>query len=152
MIIIVTVLASIFFFGIGFMCGYSIITKKKKSELRKHLEGIVKYQKSYNYDDTRKEPRKPITGTAEITLPQLDNAGVATTEELTISVALLNVSKNGCAIISQQFIKPGLDILITAKADKMTVGPKKAEVRYDHPGPRGLQIGLEFETPLSPLE
>jgi hypothetical protein len=134
------------------MLGYSLLEKKKKIELRKHLEGIVKYQKSYNYDETRKEPRKPITGTAEITLPQLDNAGVATTEELTISAALLNISKNGCAIISQQFIKPGLDILITAKADEMTVDSKKAEVRYNHPGPRGLQIGLEFETPLSAIE
>lgn len=150
--VVLIFLIGIIAFIIGFMCGYSLLGKKKKVEFRKHLTQMIKYQTSYNYDETRQEPRTPKTGKCEITLPQLDSAGVAMTEEVTVSTALLNISRNGCAVISQQFIKPGLDVLIKAQTDSMVFGPKKAEVRYNHPVARGLQIGLEFENPIDTMK
>lgn len=135
----------------GFMAGYTFVEKKKKVQLRRRLDDMLKYQKSYNYEETRKEPRQQAIGMCEIISPVLDSAGATTSEEEKIAAPLMNISRHGCAIISRQFIKTGLNVLIKMKIEGQSFGPKKAEVRYTHPSSRGLQIGFEFEEPLIKL-
>lgn len=53
-------------------------------------------------------------------------------------------------IVLQYIIKPGLDILVKIKSDKLHIGFEKAKTRYSHSTLRKLQIEFEFENPISP--
>ncbi len=105
-------------------------------------------EKSHEAIENRKEPRKPVVDKAEITLLPLGKSKAVKTEKKIISVSLLNISSHGCAVVSQQFIKPGRVVSIETKSGKLCFQAERAKTCYNHPVSKGLQIGFEFEKPL----
>jgi hypothetical protein len=148
MLVFYTIAAAIaiMMFWVGITMGYVLLEKQKRLAFRKRFEQTTAPRK--DYEDTRKEPRSSIAGPVEITVPLLDDFGMATGEHQVIFATLLNLSNNGCAVIAQQFIRPNLEVRIEAKSRKLSLHVEKAWTRYNYPTSKGLQIGFKFAHPI----
>jgi hypothetical protein len=154
------VIACIF---IGFVCliigvfiGGIIFESKAKKQLRKRIEGETKpNSNSNNLSDTRDKTRRRVNILeAEVIAPMLDPAGVAfEDEEIKCMVRIVDISKEGVSILSQNFFREGLVLRIScrSKEEKIFFNSKEAEVRNLALLKDGLRIGLQFVVPLEDL-
>ena len=86
---------------------------------------------------------------AEIRAPILDSAGVVMeNEEMRFSAQLIDISRRGAGIISQNFLKIGLDIQFACSGEKLDVGFRPAQVRNVTLRPNGVRIGIQFFEPI----
>ncbi|MDD4956146.1 MAG: PilZ domain-containing protein [Candidatus Omnitrophica bacterium] len=140
----------IFSFILGFMVGYSSFEASGKARLRKMLE-------SEHYDEEditkfldmrcEKRVRQDRDSTVRIHAPLFNGSGIIEEHiNLDFEARVLDVSRNGMAILSQHFLKKGLNVHIISSSGSDFHIP--AEVRNLRILSYGIRIGLRFAKPI----
>ena len=136
---------------IGVVVGYLSYEHAFKKETKEGTERRIGDQRRWKHVNkqtaTIEEEQRQIVhyGIADIRAPSLDSAGVVMEdEEIRFSVDIIDISRRGLAVLSQNFLKVGLTIQIALRIEKKEVPPHAAQVRNVTLMPNGLRIGLEF--------
>lgn len=142
--------ASIMGFLIGAGASYAFFEARGKELMRKNMESRAGFPKGPPKVETRKEKRLAANSiTVLIRSPKLDTAGVPLPDEFDqIEAELVDISKNGAAILTKRFLKKGLRVRIISELDEPRF-KRDAEVRNIGVFSRGLRIGVQFEMPLT---
>ncbi len=150
--IIAVIISSFISLIAGIFIGFFGLEAGSKRELRQRLEpeaGKAKVSEK-RLVEFRREKREPADyPEVLIRAPVLDSAGVvAESETREFSAVMVNVTRHGMAIISQQFLSVGLDIEVACKIPKYCFSFRGAEVKHVTVLPKGLKIGLQMFDPL----
>jgi hypothetical protein len=151
----VSIISGISGIVVGIIIGVNTLDYWGKRQFREKTENNKKKSNMISkLIDPRNEERTPVYHTkAEVRAPMLDDAGVVTDDQITFDAGVIDISQHGISIISQHFLKTGLNIKIRSQSGSgETSFPfRAAEVRNIKITSRGLQIGLQFLEPLDTL-